>query len=252
MALPACFAVISDIHGNIDALRAVLADIDRRGIGLILNLGDHFSGPLAAGETAALLASREMVAIRGNHDRWLVELPPDRQSASEAMALPQLGRRDLDWLRGLPATLDLEGEVFLCHGTPGNDEDYLLEEVCPDGRVLPVRSGRAQQLVAGVECGLILCGHTHRARRMDLPDGRVILNPGSVGCPGYVSDTPFPHVMEAASPAASYAIVESCAAGWATQICAVPYDSRRMAALARDSLRPGWVPFLEQGCRDPA
>ena len=62
--VPTRFAVIADIHGNADALSAVLADIDRRGIGTVVNLGDHFSGPLAAAETARSAAAM-MGAIRG-------------------------------------------------------------------------------------------------------------------------------------------------------------------------------------------
>jgi diadenosine tetraphosphatase ApaH/serine/threonine PP2A family protein phosphatase len=60
----------------------------------------------------------------------------------------------------------------------------------------------------GITERLILCAHTHIARGVQLRDGRLIVNPGSVGCPGYHDIHPFPHVMEAGTPAARYAILE--------------------------------------------
>lgn len=83
------FAVISDIHGNSDALAAVLADIDALQIQTIINLGDHLSGPLAARETADMLMAREMICIRGNHDRWLVEKPLADMGPSDRVAREQ-------------------------------------------------------------------------------------------------------------------------------------------------------------------
>ncbi len=88
-------AVIADIHGNVDALTAVLAEIDRRGIARIVNLGDHASGPLAAAETMALLRTRPMQAIRGNHDRYLTTLDPAAMGASDAHAHAELTEADL-------------------------------------------------------------------------------------------------------------------------------------------------------------
>ena len=66
-------AAIGDIHGNSAALEAVLRDIDRCEVDRIVNVGDHFSGPLDARGTADLLQSRDIISIRGNHDRWLIE-----------------------------------------------------------------------------------------------------------------------------------------------------------------------------------
>ena len=66
--LPDRFAAIADIHGNVDALRAVLDDIAAHGVTTIVNLDDLFSGPLAADETAGVLAETPMITLRGNHD----------------------------------------------------------------------------------------------------------------------------------------------------------------------------------------
>lgn len=240
------FAVISDIHGNIDALRAVLSDIAAQGIRRIVNLGDHFSGPLAAGETADLLCAQDMLCIRGNHDRWLVELPADQHSGSEAAAFAQLAPAHLDWLRALPAVLTVD-DVLLCHGTPTSDTAYFLERVNPDGTVVLDSLAAIEARASSTNCALILCGHTHLARRVDLSCGKVVLNPGSLGCPAYSSATPWPHRVQAGSPAASYAIVERQSKGWISAIRNVPYDPSRMIELARHSLRPHWVGVLATG-----
>jgi len=116
------FAVISDIHGNSDALAAVLADIDALQIETIVNLGDHLSGPLAARETADMLMAREMICIRGNHDRWLVEKSLAEMGASDRVAREQLDDRHIEWLRAMPASRSLaDGRIFICHGTPSSD-----------------------------------------------------------------------------------------------------------------------------------
>ena len=112
------FAVISDIHSNSAALEAVLQDISDQGIESIVNLGDHLSGPMAARETAELLLAHEMLSIRGNHDRWLVENKREDMNSIDGVAFDQLQERHLEWLRGLPSTLWLSENVFACHGTP--------------------------------------------------------------------------------------------------------------------------------------
>ncbi len=239
--------MIADIHGNADALRAVLADIDARAIGGIVNLGDHFSGPLAARETAEILLAREMVTIRGNHDRWLVEMAPDAMGASDRAAFEELAPEHLAWLGDLPATLHAAADILLCHGTPESDTTYWLEHVGPGG--IPNRRplGEITALLGDASAGLILCGHTHIPRRVDVPGGPVIFNPGSVGCPGYDDDTPVFHVMEAGTPAASYGIVTRTPAGWRTEIHHVPYDPARMVALAEARGRAEWAHALSTG-----
>lgn len=241
------FAVIADVHGNVDALRAVLEDIRHQGVEQILNLGDHFSGPLAAGATADLIRGHGMISIRGNHDRWLAEVPPEEHSESEALAWPQLSPFHRQWLQDLPPVRRIGDQILMCHGTPESDTEYLLERVTPDGKVVLDTAESIAAKAGESDCSLILCGHTHIARRVDLPDGRTILNPGSVGCPGYRSTEPVAHVVETGSPVASYALVERCGSNWITAIRGIPYDAANMIALARQSTRAGWVPFLSTG-----
>ncbi|WP_108838999.1 metallophosphoesterase [Tateyamaria sp. Alg231-49] len=241
------FAVIADIHGNADALSAVLSDIDAHGIATILNLGDHFSGPLAAAETAGLLASREMISIRGNHDRWLIEQDRAHMGASDAAAFDQLRPQDFDWLRRLPATRSFGQSVFMCHGTPDSDTTYWLETVLGDGTVAPNSREQIEEAGAGVDCQLILCGHTHLARMVRLNDGRVIVNPGSVGLPAYDDDAPVPHVVATGSSEARYCIVQSMDGTWDVTFRAVPYDTARMSQMARDAGRLDWARAVATG-----
>ena len=65
-------AIISDIHGNLLALQAVLADITRQGVDQTVNLGDSLSGPLQPAETADLLMAQGFPTIKGNHERQLL------------------------------------------------------------------------------------------------------------------------------------------------------------------------------------
>lgn len=241
------FAVIADVHGNVDALDAVLADIARRGIGRIVNLGDHVSGPLAAGEAAARLMALDAVTIRGNHDRWVVGLAPETMGPSDRAARDQLTGAQLDWLAALPTTLTLPGGVFLCHGTPSSDLTYWLETVDASGAVRRRPRREIEAEAEGLDVSLILCVHTHVPRRVDIAGGRTILNPGSVGCPGYTDDAPVPHVMETGTPAASYAVAERTGAGWASSFHYVPYDPTRMVAMAKAAARPEWARAVGAG-----
>lgn len=241
------FAVIADVHGNVDALRAVLAEIDAQGIQHIVNLGDHFSGPLAAQETAEVLLARNMTAIRGNHDRWLVDQPRHEMAASDAHARDQLSAAAMSWLRSLPATLRLSPDIFLCHGTPSDDNRYWLEQVGPQGVPGPRPLPEVMAETEGTPASLYLCAHTHIARRLDPVPGRVIFNPGSVGCPAYSDDHPVPHRMRAGSPAASFGIVTRRAQGWKTEVHAVPYDTTRMVQMAQAAGRSEWARALESG-----
>lgn len=100
---------------------------------------------------------------------------------------------------------------------------------------------------SGINASLLLCGHTHLPRRVDLPDGRVILNPGSVGCPGYIDDVPVHHVVQTGTNAACYAVVRKTADGWATAFRHVPYDPSRMIELAKAANHPNWEARLATG-----
>lgn len=242
------FAVIADIHGNSDALAAVLADIDALRIETIVNLGDHLSGPLAARETADMLMAREMISIRGNHDRWLVEKPFDEMGASDRAARGQLDDNHLAWLRALPATRTLdEGRIFACHGTPASDMTFWAETLTADGNVvLRPRSEIAAEAV-GMNASFYLCGHSHLPHAIRFGEGHLLVNPGSVGCPGYRDDRPMPYIVQTGNPDARYAIIEQGEAGWQVTLRSIPYDAARMAGMAEDAGRADWAEVVRTG-----
>src|SRR5438309_10515643 len=90
----------------------------------------------------------------------------------------------------------------------------------------------------GISQSLILCAHTHLSRAVRLRDGRSIVNPGSVGSPGYRDKHPFPHVVEAGTPHAPYAILELAGGAWQVTFRQIAYDHGAMAALARRNGQP--------------
>lgn len=240
-------AAISDIHGNLAALDAVLADIDRRGVDLIVNLGDILSGPLDPAGTADRLIALAPPTIRGNHERQLLTLAPAAMGASDAATAPLLTDAHRAWLAALPATLRLAPDVLLCHGTPGSDLDYYLDHVDPAG----ARAATEDEIDArtGTEtAALLLCGHTHVARSHRRRSGQLIVNPGSVGLPAYDDDRPWPHVMESGTPHARYAIAERGVDGhWSADLIAVDYDWEAAARTAEARGRLDWAVALRTG-----
>lgn len=245
------FAVIADIHSNADALAAVLDDIDAQGIACIVNLGDHVSGPMAARETAEILMDRACHAIKGNHDRWVTENRERDMGSIDAVAFNDLDARHLQWLTDMPGTAHLSPEVFACHGTPASDLTYWLDTVSADGEIVLRPRSEIEEEASGITASLFLCGHTHLPRRADLPGGRVVLNPGSVGCPGYRDDLPVPHTVQTGTAAACYAIVEQTERGWLSTFRHIPYDPRRMMDLATKADHPQWAARIASGWVTP-
>jgi putative phosphoesterase len=231
--MSARIAVISDIHGNIYALEAVLADIHARGVGEIVNLGDHVHGPIEPGATADLLMRTQMRAIRGNQDRIVPR-----------STLDVLAPRHIEWLESRPPTLEIE-DVLLCHGTPSSDDTYLLETVTPAG-ARPATAAEVGERVGDLRATLLLCGHTHIPRVVH-HRGLLIVNPGSVGLPAYDDDTPHPHRMETGSPHARYAVLTKTGGDWSVELIAIPYDWSAAAASARRHGREDWARRLESG-----
>jgi putative phosphoesterase len=234
------FAAIADVHGNHLALEAVVADIRAQGIDAIVNLGDMASSPLEAGRTMDALMALDAVHVRGNHDRCLIDRPPEKMGAWDRPAYAQLDEKHLDWLRNVPPTLVYRDQVFLCHATPGNDDRYWLETVTSDGSVTPSTREAIEKEAEGISQSLILCGHTHIARAVRLGDGRMVVNPGSVGVPGFSYNVPYPHLIEAGTPDARYAVLELVGSEWHVSFRHVPYDHEAMASLAR---RKGFAEF---------
>jgi diadenosine tetraphosphatase ApaH/serine/threonine PP2A family protein phosphatase len=92
-----------------------------------------------------------------------------------------------------------------------------------------------------------LCGHTHLPHSVRLDDGRMIVNPGSVGLPAYEDERPLPHKVQAGSPHARYTIVEKLNDQWSTETIALTYDWQSMAAIAQARNRLDWAQALRTG-----
>lgn len=238
------FAVLADIHGNVWALDAILKDLHARGIVKAVNLGDCFYGPLAPHETAERLLPLQLPTVRGNQDRGLLET--DGQTPLLQENYVELSSSALHWLRLLPLILSWQQDILLCHGTPASDTTYLLEEVTENGVYLANSTTIASRLCA-TQKQVILCAHTHVARTVLLPDGRLVVNPGSVGLPAYTDDLPFSHAMESGSPHARYAIISQIPNGWNVEHIEVVYEWERAAEVAARRGRPDWAEWLLTG-----
>jgi predicted phosphodiesterase len=177
-------AVLSDIHGVLPALEAVLAEPDVRSADRIVLTGDLASGPQPV-ETLDILSALgdRAVWVRGNADRELAAL-----RAGEDVTVPdpvtpwaaeQLRPDQVALLRDLPlsATLDLGGlgSALFCHATPRDDTEVVLVDS---------RMDRWTEVFATLHSGVstVVCGHTHMPFAR-LADRRLVVNPGSVGMP---------------------------------------------------------------------
>jgi putative phosphoesterase len=165
-------AALYDVHGNLPALDAVLAEVDAD---LIVVGGDAVAGPWPAEtlERLRLLGDRVRF-IRGNADREVFDPPADSAAPQEAMEFvrDRLSEEQRAFLATWPETLSLAG-VLYCHATPRSDEE-LLTRISADDRWLDALEGVGERTV--------VCGHTHTQfdRRID---GTRVINAGSVGMP---------------------------------------------------------------------
>jgi len=241
-------AVISDVHGNSAALDAVLADAARLGADRIVNLGDCFAGPLDPGGTADRLLDLDLTTIAGNHDRWLIAPPDTGYPLWEKWSLPHLTDAHLDWVRALPATAVVEDDVLMSHGTPASDTEDWLYQRGDDGAMRLATLNEVEPPAAGHDYAVILSGHTHMPCVARLPDGRLLVNPGAVGCPAYLDTRHTPHfVAETGAPDARYAMLHRVDGTWRASLHIVPYDPSDMIARARALGAESWAHALTTG-----
>jgi predicted phosphodiesterase len=233
-------AVISDIHGNLLALEAVLADIATRGVDRIVNCGDLCTSPLWPRETLELLATIGAPTVRGNHDRWIATLAIEKMSPALVFTRNALTSEQQAMLGSLPVNLDLGDGVFMCHGTPNDDYVFLLEDRDPsDGRLILSRTADISARLSGISADLVLCGHSHNAH-MAMAGARLIVNPGSVGCPLF-ADNPSAVNNDARAPHARYATVTKRRGRWSAEFFAIDYDWDAAAARAREHGQEAWA-----------
>ena len=174
---PVKVALISDVHGNAAALRAVLAHARDRGISAILHAGDAVGLP-APNEVIDMLRGADVMSVSGNMDRAALEARQGRTTGDAQLDLvvAKLNDRGWDWLTSLPneVRLDICGRtLFMTHATPDDEHEKLLPGT-PETRLKDI----AQEVKADV----VVTGHSHIP--MERKVARTLfVNPGSVGRP---------------------------------------------------------------------
>ncbi len=126
------YAVICDVHANLEALEAVLAEIKCLGVDKTVHLGDSVGYNINPNECVEILRSEKIESIMGNHDAAACGLEDPlwfNSSAKEAIiwTRKQLTKENREFLRSLPETLILDGGILLCHGSPENRDNYILD-----------------------------------------------------------------------------------------------------------------------------
>lgn len=216
-------AIIADIHGNLLALRAVLADIESNGIKPedIICAGDLAMMGVQGPRCIALLREGEIPAVRGNTDRWiadydsLVESGHLEKGSSLERAVKwtrdQLGDELVEYLAELPRQVVVQSDngasnLQIVHGTPRSDEE---------GFMAGDNDQRLLNLVGGSTAYAIVGAHTHRSFAR-MVGGTLIANAGSVG-----------RTYEGRAGRATYLAVHDRTGLWHVDIRQVRYDNRR-------------------------
>lgn len=187
-------AVISDIHGNLPAFRAVLAELDRRGpFEFVVGGGDYCFGGAFPAEALALVRERQFDCVRGNTDEWIVELatagripaqayePADKHTGVQAevdrWAVERLSADAIDFLGGLPIEWRIVGpsgqRLAFVHATPWSTHQTVLPNAPLDV---------ANSMLDAAEVDTLIYGHIHHAY-VRAVDGRTLACAGSVGMP---------------------------------------------------------------------
>ena len=240
------YAILSDIHGNLEALTAVLNDISKRGVGKIWCLGDIVDYGPDPHACIALMRRQKHVTVAGNHDLAALNMigtadfHPDAVVAN-SWTREQLQQADLDFLASLPSDIE-EGEFTLVHSSPRDPIWEYIKSVDIAKNNLPY-----------FKSPFCLIGHTHKPVIFRCPDnnscsevefplevdfalegGRLFLNPGSVGQP------------RDGDPRASYAIYDSDTKS--IRLCRIPYDiAATQSKMLKVKLPPGLITRLSYG-----
>lgn len=186
--------IISDIHSNVEALRAVLQEFEDRHVEKIICLGDIIGLGSRPDECVALLqenSDKILCAVRGNHENYLLkELPVHNHGDKTKAKLPkeildlfrwnhrQIVESSLNYLKKLPeyAIVEVEGtKIFVSHYPKENDV-YRQFYYKPNLK-------ESEEIFAGYDADVYLYGHTHIRNLQQSKSGKLYINPGSVGCP---------------------------------------------------------------------
>jgi putative phosphoesterase len=209
-------AVLSDIHGNLTALEAVIADAESQKPDQLWCGGDiGWGGPWTA-ECISTVRRSEWPTVKGNTDVWLTGDPQTIESEAERdehrsfAVAHNVSDDDIQWLLNLPLGHTGPGSILLVHGTPDSPFTAPMPE-----------DGPAEFSAYQGQAALVVFGHVHRAFTRRLTEGTLVTNPGSVGAPADGDD-------------ASYLIIDQDGPDLTLRHRRVGYDREGAIARAHD------------------
>jgi putative phosphoesterase len=170
-------AALNDIHGNLPALEAVLAEVEEADVDVVVCGGDVVGGPFSAEVFDRLARLPEVRFLRGNGDRMVLD-GVDEYGQDWDAERQRLGKARLAEVATWPLTVELDidglGRTLLCHAIPTADEP-IFTRLTPDADVI--------ELLGDVSADVVVVGHTHVQFDRLLPNGVRVVNAGSVGMP---------------------------------------------------------------------
>ncbi|AVK84089.1 YfcE family phosphodiesterase [Lysinibacillus sp. B2A1] len=217
--------------------------MQQRNIVSIFNLGDILYGPLFPLETYDLLKGMDIKSVSGNCDRILLQASSDNLTAQ--YVIDMLENEHKNWLNNLPFSIQTE-DFYFCHASPKSDEQYLLHDITLNDAILK-QPQDIMNLVKEIPQNIIFCGHSHLPDIVYLPNGKVIVNPGSFGLPAYEEEEPFYYKMESGTPFANYTIVEKRDGRWIFEQINITYDVTDEIKQSEKLNRPDWACALKFG-----
>lgn len=224
--------IFGDIHGNLPALEAVFADIDKQEMNPLYCLGDLVGYGTFPNEVIAAVCQRNIPTLMGNYDQGVGNSSDDCGCAYTSKEAEALGKRSIAWTNKITTDenkkylrqlvnhipLQLGGlRVLLVHGSPRKINEYLYEDR-PDATM--------ERLLDLAEADVLVCGHTHKPYHRILPSGRHVINAGSVGKP------------KDKNPAACYVVLDATGNDLSVEFRRVPYDIERAAHAIEASEMP--------------
>jgi putative phosphoesterase len=232
-------ALIGDVHANLPALEAVLADIQDQGVEAIWNVGDFVGYGAFPNKVVQRLREENVVSIAGNYDLQVLKFKKKKDKwrkkkqrekyLSFKFAYHQLSKKNRKYLRFLSKEIRMKVKgrrILLTHGSPTSNEEHLTPDT-PEKRL--------KKLARKADADVIICGHSHQsfARRVD---GVWFINTGSVGRP------------DDGDPRACYAILEIDSENIQVHHYRVEYDvERAIAAIREHELPEAFAQMLLQG-----
>jgi predicted phosphodiesterase len=235
-------AIFGDIHANLSALTAVLADMDARQLSTRYCLGDLVGYATFPNEVTELIRASQIPTLMGNYDQGVGNDSDDCGCAYTTDADRERGERSIAWtnqqttaenkafLRALVPQIHFQlgrWQVLLVHGSPRKINEYLFIERSDDS---------LKRLFDNTNADVLVCGHTHLPYHRLLPSGRQVINAGSVGKP------------KDKDPRAGYVILQATDSELRVEFVRVPYDIEKTArAIEASTLPPEFASMLRNG-----